>query len=1009
MPVSLSDILRAGTKTADPVSSVLKTNQANRALLASMGQQDPTKKQGGGALERIFGVMDMPGTAVRGLVHNVVSDEDVDIWDELGKAWKGERRVEGADILDELGVSNKWAKMLGGFAVDVLLDPVTYVTMGYGSAGKSGGRALVGALAQYGDNVDDVARILGKSADEVLPLVDKLREAGHFTAEGILKSIADPTNIKESQRLLTDAFKLYGRGGVKFAGIQLGGEAALSKLGFGTKAGLRKLPITEGLERAFGHGALDSFTRIFREGNEAVASSARLAAKIHKGSNAFFRNVADDAAKRVQDLLPDPETRFMLTYAYNKGMGTPEDLGKFTNMIDEIKTVANKGDDISGLVDNMLAHREAMHIPGTIREVFTSKEAGAYFSTHGVTVTDDLVKRAEQAADIMEQGFTESLSEMRAAGLKVNALLGEGAGVAGYTPGMHPVSRTRKQTQTLDDFLREFLGVDPGDLRGAPSGRAGAGAGLTGKQYATASDRARGISMEDLAGLADEGKRVGPKRGAAISITEDGFVQKGAGLTTEFDFAELTRAGLYKDYAAINGKRFADELVATGIDEATAGRVAKSLNDAFTDDEAVGGFFRIFDKANNMWKRGATILRFPAFGNRNGISNKIMMFQEGLFSYAGEKRSFELLTRMKLGKPTPADLRLLDDAVRANVFTTFRELSEQVGKGGGSKATQWLGKLNELIENQSRISAFVTAQNKGLSLPAAAEMVNKALLDYSDEAFSVFERGVAKRLMPFYKWTKGNLTKQVRVLAESPGRSTWLGHLKESGEAVTDYDESVMPDWFRDTFPIPLPTGGKDPTFISTAGLFPQGDLEMLSGLMRGKFEPKDAFGSISPLLREPLEFLFNKDLWYDSPIARYKGEKRRAPAYIERFGDMASGVPGLSDVWEIITDKLGIQERDADGEDYYYMNAKAVKLLKDLVPWMNNISKALDDQARTPSDRFAFATGVKPMLYDTERFAASQAYDDRAAIEALLRRMRDEGAQKPQAATLQSLLGGGR
>jgi hypothetical protein len=412
-------------------------------------------------------------------------------------------------------------------------------------------------------------------------------------------------------------------------------------------------------------------------------------------------------------------------------------------------------------------------------------------------------------------------------------------------------------------------------------------------------------------------------------------------------------------------------------------------------------------------------MRFPAFSNRNFLSNKILMFQDGGLSVAGEAKSVEVLNKMvqyNLGKMDDVARKAfegqIDDYVRNGVLTSFEELSEQVGKGGGNKVTKFLGEVNTLVENQSRLSAFHTFRDKGLGAAAAGEMVNKSLFDYSDEVLSVFERNVIKRVTPFYKWSKSNLSKQARVLLESPGRSAFIGHLMGSGEAATDYDKSVMPEWLRELNPIPTPfERNGNPVMISTEGLFPQNDLELIGKIVTGELNANDALSYLSPLLRTPLEIVMNKDVYYDEELTKYPGEKKRAPGYVEQFGDMANTVPGLRDVWGIIADKLGIQERtDKDGEAFYWMNAKSVKALKDFLPWMNQVSKYIGgaDPDKTAMDRIS-ATGVKPIYYDTAQFAQNKAYADRDALNDALLKGRDEGLVQPKSdgMTLDQLFGG--
>jgi len=93
-------------------------------------------------------------------------------------------------------------------------------------------------------------------------------------------------------------------------------------------------------------------------------------------------------------------------------------------------------------------------------------------------------------------------------------------------------------------------------------------------------------------------------------------------------------------------------------------------------------------------------------------------------------------------------------------------------------------------------------------------------------------------------------------------------------------------------------------------------------------------------------------------------------------------------------------------------MPGKGVKILRDIVPWMNNVGKTLDDLPRTPYDRFGFLTGVKPVLYETDKLREEKEYDDRAVLQDMIQRLKDEGSITPPRKTLsledlKAMLGG--
>ena len=112
------------------------------------------------------------------------------------RGFTGKEKVYGSDFLDDLGVTNKYARGVGGFVLDVLLDPLVYVTGGTAAGLKSGfakgmtmsgiggsafKRSMATALPEYAGKssqelLKDTARILGRGTTPLDPAVESVEQ-----------------------------------------------------------------------------------------------------------------------------------------------------------------------------------------------------------------------------------------------------------------------------------------------------------------------------------------------------------------------------------------------------------------------------------------------------------------------------------------------------------------------------------------------------------------------------------------------------------------------------------------------------------------------------------------------------------------------------------------------------------------------------------------------------------------------------------------------------------------
>lgn len=1003
-------VKKAKTKP-DPLTSVLKSNEKSRAALASLGLDDPTAKPNPSALERIFGVMDIPGVAVRGLIHNAIdTKKPVDVLEEVGKSWRGERRVEGADILGDLGVENKWGKMLGGIAVDIVTDPMTYITAGIGGAGKSAVTSTLDDIVRGTKTLADV----GVDATKYADIID---ETGHVTdAVNVSKEVA--------ASLYDDVAKALGyKANVKFMGVPVL-PTNTNKAGRSVKTLLRGQnervpevvndvlkPLSTWVERGFIH---DELTPLFRDGNELVKAFTTMATRRRNAAAHMADQAGEAIAKKIANLIPDERTRDLVSLGIGRQFGDEGNLRQIAKAFDTFQSAQKKLDAARAIGGDALdAAEDAAAIAyaeiGRLRSAFFDPDAvGKTLMEHGI-VGDEL-DTAVEAARSVQAHFDDLFAAKQAAGLEPKALFGaeqateEAPLSAGYIPGQDIYRYRRGDERKSADLAAELLGVDAGTLKQAdnanPFFKRTTTPGVEhSKEYLTPEMRAQGTTLDDLV--------------AGKSGTSDP-------LRTELDIAKLAGDKTRKDLRDVAYKQYADEVTKVVGDSDEIRETLLKSKDFFTNDEATKGFLKSTDKALNVWRKWATVYNFPMFPARNWLSNKFLMATEGVLDPDAIGAALKIAAHPEDAANVAVNgwkdgAELLDEARRLRVYVGSPETLQLVGEGAiGTgpigKFEAFAGDINQrFVEDADRLASYIAARRKGLDPEAAAMLVDKALYSYAPEALTVFERNVMRRLTPFYTFTRKNTQHMAELLATKPGALTWIGHAKESGEAATGVDTSIIPDYAKNLFAIPLPTDDKNPLMLSTGGVLPVSDLERVLPFQSPKEMVREQLSSLNPFVRDLLiEFPLNQDIYRDQPIEKYAGEKKRMPEWVERFDDSIADVPIVSEMWEKAKAQLGIVERKSATSAYLAGNAYAVKALSDFVPWMKSVDRLVQEDK---SGLVTQLSGVKFIPYDTEGFKRSKAYDDRQMLEDELTRLLAEGTKpastKKKKATLGTMFGG--
>lgn len=147
---------------------------------------------GGSGLAGLGWILDTPGAMVRGGLSGGPMKALSALWDTT------DERVDGRELLRQYGMvgeDDTWGNFAGGLASEVLLDPLTYASLGLNQFLGKGAKTAAGAVTQKAGLLDDFGvyarNTLGKGEREAM------REA---TARSLLENIPEGTARKAAMR-----------------------------------------------------------------------------------------------------------------------------------------------------------------------------------------------------------------------------------------------------------------------------------------------------------------------------------------------------------------------------------------------------------------------------------------------------------------------------------------------------------------------------------------------------------------------------------------------------------------------------------------------------------------------------------------------------------------------------------------------------------------------------------------------------------------------------------------
>lgn len=349
----------------------------------------------------------------------------------------------------------------------------------------------------------------------------------------------------------------------------------------------------------------------------------------------------------------------------------------------------------------------------------------------------------------------------------------------------------------------------------------------------------------------------------------------------------LTKLGLQKGKS-----RWADDVYLPPEINKVLGHIEK----LWSDDELTNQVLRHFDRVQNVWKFSATAAN-PGHHIRNLMGDTYLNYLDGVTSVVPYEQARKVMAWNKRLEKLPeekvAELvkggKLPTIKIGGKRFSVADVWSEFVMSGGksgfyrtetggfGGKAVNMIRNASETREDWGRLAHFIhslkdEAAKKGTKSFGPVELreaaknagarVRKYNIDYGD--LTDLERNLMKRVIPFYTFMRKNIPLQLEMLAMKPGRVAAVPKALNLVGALSGAETSendIVPRWVREMASVKLSGEGEGKNAIYWAPSLPVADLGRFAeggreGILR------EILSSLSPALRAPIELGTNQELF---------------------------------------------------------------------------------------------------------------------------------------------------
>ena len=914
------------------VSQADRRNAIEKALNLPEGQS---------ALFDVLEVLGRPGRAVVSGVEAAVRGEEA----PLRAAYEGltgKRRTTGADLAETLGVENPVAKAIVGVALDIGLDPTTYIP----------GAVFAKGAQIAGRGVSAVGRGAMKAAERVAPTFTRetLRPGLQSVREGVGRMFVPDYKLdetlfgtrddtvsrlkqqtenrirfmtEESMKRVADAAKTAG-------GIERGTE-----VGRVMEAPLRQFEdikgyeFPDGLRRTTNRQDLiyeanklrdeikttgQEVNRIRRDYEKQISETAQQLERIDRQIRRYYFREENKALRQLKNRkrLKLPAGQTIEDAARNIAMQRVSPSPAFNLLL-------QRRDELKTQLDTLRQQMQQARQPGIerIRNLQSEVDALREAARNPVMIQREIERPVREmpsdpAVQQAARNLIRSNKELRQWALDNGVQIGE---LEGYMTHVL-AAEERKRRRTL-----QAVSVDRGRF----------GTGQPNKRILEA--RKIPGSVEDI------NEQIGrtffePNAFFATAIGQKRLIEYVNAVNFRRQVLSNPNFAIkWEDYVAqygdtiptnavvidTNKYKFIDDETAKelGLETEIGGKyvVTKSVKAALdrfqrlTTDEGINAFLRAFDRAQSGWKRLA--LFSLAYHLRNDLGAKFNNWVGGMslsdlakYSAQADREVYNAIVR---GKETPmfreyreqglgsASLSAVEFARRGEepeqAIRRTIEKRSKMGEtlGGRIRAELSQVKKNPLnvFETSREFADFVDQTNRyalykwarDKGMSPEAAAAKVREVQFDYTRLTPFEQEFMTRLFPFYRWIRNNLPFQIRQFINDPRKYANINKLRINLQEATGINEENVPEWMKEQFALPI--YGRE-----GRGQFLALNLP-LSELTKAERPLKTIVDALTPIAKLPAELALNRNFFFNRPIEEFEGQREiyQLPFGGPRFG----------------------------------------------------------------------------------------------------------------------------
>jgi hypothetical protein len=278
--------------------------------------------------------------------------------------------------------------------------------------------------------------------------------------------------------------------------------------------------------------------------------------------------------------------------------------------------------------------------------------------------------------------------------------------------------------------------------------------------------------------------------------------------------------------------------------------------------------------------------------------------------------------------------------------------------------------IGGFVETIARGGLAYDVALKGGDIETISSTVFKYHFDYQD--LSRAERGVMRRAIPFYTWTRKNFPLQLEKMMQHPEKYLRYEKIRQNVEAYSE-EEEVVPSYFKDMWGIRTPfTNGNGERIYAMPDL-PYRSLD-------NSVDPRMMLSSTNPIVKAPVEIIRGRQFFNDIP---FRNRDDNVP-------DVWQRIPGLMPT-------LAAMGKAKQAPDGWVMKDTDIHLLKQYLPFLNQASRLIpgDDergQRRLTTTWLSYGLGMG-VRTNTAQDQRSELLRREFALNDRIARERSEGA----------------